>query len=139
MFSKFGKVIKEAKSQIESVINADSEADYDDSPEESLGMLWEELESVNSCRHCLEPFAMPFLKRKHHCRQCGGVFCDNCCPKPKVDKTNKQCSKINNEKSGKGKLENATNIKVERVCFGCLHCETPSASIQLLIKVKCCI
>ena len=82
-FSSFGKIIKDAKSQIESVINTDNEADYEDSAVESLGILWEELESVNSCRHCLEDFAMPFLKRKHHCRNCGGVFCDNCCPKPK--------------------------------------------------------
>jgi len=32
-----------------------------------------------ACSGCQEPFT--FLKRRHHCRGCGKVFCNNCCKK----------------------------------------------------------
>jgi hypothetical protein len=40
------------------------------------GSLWEPSEDVNSCRGCVKKIKT----RKHHCRSCGGVFCDECCP-----------------------------------------------------------
>eukprot|EP01118_Nematostelium_gracile_P017949 TRINITY_DN7819_c0_g1_i1.p1 TRINITY_DN7819_c0_g1~~TRINITY_DN7819_c0_g1_i1.p1 ORF type:complete len:276 (-),score=61.10 TRINITY_DN7819_c0_g1_i1:129-914(-) len=32
--------------------------------------------SVSSCAHCKEHFSL--VKRKHHCKGCGAVFCSNC-------------------------------------------------------------
>ena len=37
---------------------------------------WEEDDSVAQCHTCSSRFTL-FL-RKHHCRQCGRIFCDNC-------------------------------------------------------------
>ena len=129
MFGAFGKIIKDAKTQIGSAINIDNSSDnLEETVEESLGKLWEDIESVNKCRHCLEDFALPFLKRKHHCRQCGGVFCNECCPKPNntIDTNKKKSNKIN--------TTSKTNVN-ERRCFGCLHDETPGEHLQFLIKV----
>jgi hypothetical protein len=38
---------------------------------------WESDESVKNCRNCNEPFIL-FWRRKHHCRSCGKIFCDEC-------------------------------------------------------------
>eukprot|EP01098_Paradermamoeba_levis_P014345 TRINITY_DN6814_c0_g1_i1.p1 TRINITY_DN6814_c0_g1~~TRINITY_DN6814_c0_g1_i1.p1 ORF type:complete len:250 (+),score=62.38 TRINITY_DN6814_c0_g1_i1:109-858(+) len=38
---------------------------------------WKPDDLVNACEHCRSEFW--FFSRKHHCRNCGGIFCGNCC------------------------------------------------------------
>ena len=39
---------------------------------------WVDERHVTSCMGCAVPFN--FINRKHHCRSCGGVFCNSCSP-----------------------------------------------------------
>lgn len=39
---------------------------------------WVDDEDVYRCYDCKSKFTL--WKRKHHCRKCGKVFCDSCCP-----------------------------------------------------------
>lgn len=45
---------------------------------------WIPDDKVHECRACKSKFGV--FMRKHHCRMCGHVFCDNCAPKNKFDK-----------------------------------------------------
>lgn len=40
---------------------------------------WQTDSSKESCNHCSEPFNT--FRRRHHCRMCGHLFCNTCCPK----------------------------------------------------------
>lgn len=42
-----------------------------------LSSQWTSDSQSNSCNACQSPFDA-FLNRKHHCRLCGLVFCNNC-------------------------------------------------------------
>jgi hypothetical protein len=42
----------------------------------AFSSLWEIPEPIECCRGCEAKFST----RKHHCRSCGGVFCDDCAP-----------------------------------------------------------
>ena len=59
---------------------------------------WEDDDAVVHCRTCNNRFTL-FL-RKHHCRQCGRIFCDNC-------------------SRARRKLRNSTTDELVRVCDGC--------------------
>lgn len=37
---------------------------------------WQDDDSVSNCTHCNAAFSM--MKRKHHCRRCGKIFCGDC-------------------------------------------------------------
>lgn len=37
---------------------------------------WENDENVTACKICLKDFNV--ARRKHHCRRCGGIFCNEC-------------------------------------------------------------
>ncbi|XP_063674266.1 early endosome antigen 1-like isoform X1 [Bolinopsis microptera] len=37
---------------------------------------WENDEEVTSCKSCYKEFGVSL--RKHHCRNCGGIYCDHC-------------------------------------------------------------
>ena len=39
---------------------------------------WKANETVKCCEDCQASFHM--LRRRHHCRDCGRIFCDNCAP-----------------------------------------------------------
>lgn len=38
---------------------------------------WKPDQLATNCDRCSQPFGL--LRRKHHCRRCGGIFCDPCC------------------------------------------------------------
>lgn len=40
---------------------------------------WKADAEVNACEKCRKPFSI--VRRKHHCRRCGGIFCDACTTK----------------------------------------------------------
>jgi hypothetical protein len=37
---------------------------------------WKADSAVSQCEHCSAAFSL--FRRKHHCRECGGIFCDGC-------------------------------------------------------------
>lgn len=78
---------------------------------EEHGMLWEDDDAVSNCRGCESLFTVSL--RKHHCRGCGGVFCDRCCD-PFVSLR--------------------PDHEPVRACFGCERGETPGEQIVQLVK-----
>jgi len=44
--------------------------------EVSVSGAWEKDSEVMACKLCLKEFGL--ARRKHHCRNCGGIFCDAC-------------------------------------------------------------
>ncbi len=40
--------------------------------------FWRPDESADACERCVKPFS--FTVRRHHCRDCGGIFCSDCTP-----------------------------------------------------------
>lgn len=38
---------------------------------------WKKDRESTSCEHCEVSFGL--LRRKHHCRRCGGIYCNDCC------------------------------------------------------------
>jgi hypothetical protein len=61
--------------------------------EEFHGVTWEHDVNVSQCRECHINFST--LIRKHHCRGCGGIFCENCAPNnctlPSIDEEVRAC------------------------------------------------
>jgi len=39
---------------------------------------WKPDSEVQACENCKKAFKGVFFKGKHHCRRCGGIFCDEC-------------------------------------------------------------
>ena len=37
---------------------------------------WKDSAKVNNCAQCAKAFTL--IERKHHCRECGGVYCGSC-------------------------------------------------------------
>lgn len=77
------------------------------------GVMWEFDENVTNCRECDAKFSL--MLRKHHCRSCGGIFCENCC----------------REASGPDKK------KAERTCGGCRRGETPGEVVKRAAELNC--
>lgn len=75
--------------------------------------IWTDDISVNSCNNCKDDFT--FFNRRHHCRLCGKIFCNNCCNF--YISTN-----LNTEL-----------IKIEDYLLECLNCD-----INLINKKKTC-
>lgn len=46
--------------------------------------LWQQDADVSVCNLCSQPFSL-FLRR-HHCRDCGQIFCDKCTKSRKIVK-----------------------------------------------------
>ena len=54
--------------------SVDNEEENDD--DEDKLVLWVPDSKVSACPACHKPFTV--LRRRHHCRFCGGVFCYEC-------------------------------------------------------------
>lgn len=76
------------------------------------GCMWELDDNVASCRECDVKFSI--TKRKHHCRACGGIFCEQCC------------------REGGG-----TSKKSERTCGGCRRGETAGPEVKKAAELNC--
>mmetsp|Transcript_14721 Transcript_14721/g.22204 ORF Transcript_14721/g.22204 Transcript_14721/m.22204 type:complete len:323 (+) Transcript_14721:36-1004(+) len=72
---------------------------------------WEEDNAVSSCRCCGNDFNLTL--RKHHCRGCGGIYCENCAP------NNQQLPGIPER---------------IRACLGCRLGETPGNIVRQMAK-----
>lgn len=72
--------------------------------------LWEMDKEVSVCRDCKKPFSVSL--RRHHCRNCGGIFCD-------------ECTVTGAEIAG---------AKVDRGCKGCIRGETPGENVRVAIE-----
>ena len=75
------------------------------------GILWEEDEIVSNCRDCESVFTVSL--RKHHCRGCGGIFCEDC--------TDPHTTL-------------AAGQEAVRACFGCQRGETPGHEVVNLVQ-----
>ena len=62
--------------------------------------LWVSDKEAHQCQKCSAEFS--FFKRRHHCRRCGGVFCDGC-------------------SDFRWRLPNIDEKKRQRVCMECYH------------------
>jgi len=83
-----------------------------------LKKKWIEDSDVNACKKCNEPFSLWI--RRHHCRNCGQIFCYNCCQKFRqvTDPV-----KIENDTLSVGMFNNifdgSKDYKLARVCNDC--------------------
>lgn len=50
--------------------------DFKDVNKQIHGFQWESDEKVTMCKICTKEFNV--ARRKHHCRRCGGIFCNEC-------------------------------------------------------------
>jgi hypothetical protein len=84
-----------------------------DSSDEEV--VWQPSESVTSCSFCSAPFTVFF--RKHHCRRCGFVVCDNCSTSRIRLPINITASKDKFNTSSKNDILSSP----VRVCDGCVN------------------
>eukprot|EP00928_Gymnodinium_smaydae_P054688 TRINITY_DN3841_c0_g1_i1.p1 TRINITY_DN3841_c0_g1~~TRINITY_DN3841_c0_g1_i1.p1 ORF type:complete len:1357 (+),score=316.94 TRINITY_DN3841_c0_g1_i1:110-4180(+) len=68
-----------------------------------LARSWIPDEAVQECGDCGSRFTV--LRRRHHCRACGGVFCGSCAPRPTL-----LCTVLQTGRGGG---------RGRRVCVGC--------------------
>lgn len=66
---------------------------------------------MEKCRDCESSFSVAL--RKHHCRGCGGIFCEHCCPQGVVVRPGTEPS---------------------RACFGCQRGESPGEQVVHLVE-----
>ncbi|XP_071498605.1 RUN and FYVE domain-containing protein 2-like [Diadema antillarum] len=63
------------------------------------GRVWADDKDVRDCMHCQKPFSV--ARRKHHCRNCGGIYCgpcsDNLMPLPSFAKPVRVCDNCHTE------------------------------------------
>jgi hypothetical protein len=78
--------------------------------------MWEMDDNVTECRQCYKAFSL--TTRKHHCRGCGGIFCESCC---------------------KASTSAIKGVKEERNCIGCKYSESGGDVIKRLTKSSCTI
>jgi len=79
-----------------------------------------------ACENCNKKFGT--FRRQHHCRRCGGLFCDACSSK-KAD----LAVALTGEKRGEVVQQTATarNVKKARVCDKCYKAVTSSAAMAV--------
>jgi hypothetical protein len=80
------------------------------------GARWKADSEKAACEKCNKPFSI--LRRKHHCRRCGGLFCDACSSK----KADLAVALTEESRTGVGQhYATAKNVKKARVCDACYN------------------
>lgn len=82
---------------------------------EELGkdfFMWEKDQNRQNCRNCQNQFST--FKRRHHCRLCGGLFCEACTTSNVV----------------------MQGVTQDRLCCGCLKRETPGARVRSAVETR---
>lgn len=79
--SRLRDTVKEGEQTLEEVGQqlSWSKLQVDVMKEEVVGVVgagWEEDSKATTCKICAKEFNL--ARRKHHCRNCGGIFCDSC-------------------------------------------------------------
>jgi len=70
--------LREASVKDEDLVGRVGEEERPSEATSTLG-VWIPDDAVRQCNRCQSPFNL--LRRKHHCRRCGHVFCDTCSQK----------------------------------------------------------
>jgi hypothetical protein len=60
-----------------------------------MDILWQKDEYVKDCNKCRSVFTV--IRRKHHCRKCGYIFCDDCSSKKIVLKKGHDAERVCND------------------------------------------
>eukprot|EP01060_Flectonema_neradi_P033101 TRINITY_DN544_c2_g1_i1.p1 TRINITY_DN544_c2_g1~~TRINITY_DN544_c2_g1_i1.p1 ORF type:complete len:664 (+),score=101.02 TRINITY_DN544_c2_g1_i1:130-2121(+) len=84
-------------------------------------VVWQPDDDVESCNECLSKFTL--VVRRHHCRICGLIFCDSCCPKS-------ACTS-----SGSLSSSSSSGILLERACYSCNKLPSHYSSVQSLWEI----
>ena len=78
------------------------------------GARWKADSEKAACEKCNRPFSI--MRRKHHCRRCGGLFCDACSSK----RADLAVALTEESRTGVGQhYATAKNVKKARVCEKC--------------------
>jgi len=76
--------------------------------------LWDSDSSAAECTNCRAKFTL--IKRRHHCRACGHVFCGDCSPKVKIgEDTQRVCQSCTTKLKAEGKPATVASPKSKRV------------------------
>lgn len=89
---------------------------------------WIDSDIINKCQNCQIKFTW-YYTRKHHCRICGNVFCNNCCNKYI---NNKNYNSNNNWYSS---FKNYFNKNINLVCDNCFINYKKKEEIEINIKI----
>mmetsp|Transcript_13835 Transcript_13835/g.13914 ORF Transcript_13835/g.13914 Transcript_13835/m.13914 type:complete len:375 (+) Transcript_13835:171-1295(+) len=100
-------------------------------PSEIYGDLWEPNENTDSCRDCQKKFTL--LLRKHHCRVCAGIYCDDCCIKSDIINTSPISTATTTQVSSSSSEETSRPV---RICPCCRRNETPGEIIRKAMKLQ---
>ncbi|MCE5334200.1 MAG: FYVE zinc finger domain-containing protein [Desulfobacteraceae bacterium] len=97
---------------------------------------WVEDKEISTCMAChlaIKPGA--FSSNKHHCRICGGIFCEKCCPSTKVD-VNISKSKIRVCLICKGKIDASKTAQGLPMPFSLPRASKPKATQPVSAAVR---
>jgi len=89
------------------------------------GASWKPDKQASKCENQKCSTAFSFVTRKHHCRRCGGIFCDKC---------TKQRRTVNNPLTESGRAVGA--VPDCRVCDYCARCCDDSPTVTLVKASK---
>jgi hypothetical protein len=87
------------------------------------GARWKADSEKAACEKCNKPFSI--MRRRHHCRRCGGLFCDACSSK----KADLAVALTEESRTGVGQhYATAKNVKKARVCDACYEATMTGAA-----------
>jgi hypothetical protein len=96
----------------------------------AVGARWKLDSEKAACEKCNKKFGV--FTRQHHCRRCGGLFCDACSSK----KADLAFALTGAERGGViQQTATAQNVKRARVCDACYNLVTSSAAKALEVPV----